>query len=283
MTAANAPIPSSVENERRAHEPSMEEILASIRKIIADDDALPLSRPSAPPRLFETNVTSIAAPAVARESAPPPPDEPARPEPAIAAAVAEPEETIPAVRQENRLDETEMASFVEVGQTLTQLDAPAEEAIEATIAEAIEPDDALRPALDIAEPAASAAADFEDAEVSPVPHEEIYAEAAEEEPLEPETPLVDDAREEVDYAPAGRARFESPETGAMLSAEANASVASAFQALSASVQMAGAESIDRHVREMLRPMLKQWLDDNLPVMVERLVRAEIERVARGGR
>ncbi len=30
-------------------------------------------------------------------------------------------------------------------------------------------------------------------------------------------------------------------------------------------------------------MLKDWLDDNLPTMVERLVRAEIERVARGGR
>ena len=34
---------------------------------------------------------------------------------------------------------------------------------------------------------------------------------------------------------------------------------------------------------MLKPMLKTWLDDNLPAMVERLVRAEIERVARGGR
>jgi cell pole-organizing protein PopZ len=30
-------------------------------------------------------------------------------------------------------------------------------------------------------------------------------------------------------------------------------------------------------------MLKTWLDDNLPVIVERLVRVEIERVARGGR
>jgi len=28
-------------------------------------------------------------------------------------------------------------------------------------------------------------------------------------------------------------------------------------------------------------MLKSWLDDNLPGMVERIVRAEIERVARG--
>jgi cell pole-organizing protein PopZ len=34
------------------------------------------------------------------------------------------------------------------------------------------------------------------------------------------------------------------------------------------------------VREMLRPMLKTWLDDNLPGLVERLVRAEIERVSR---
>ena len=38
-----------------------------------------------------------------------------------------------------------------------------------------------------------------------------------------------------------------------------------------------------NVRELLRPLLKTWLDDNLPTMVERLVRAEIERVARGGR
>jgi Protein of unknown function (DUF2497) len=29
------------------------------------------------------------------------------------------------------------------------------------------------------------------------------------------------------------------------------------------------------------PMLKTWLDDNLPGIVERLVSAEIERVARG--
>jgi cell pole-organizing protein PopZ len=34
---------------------------------------------------------------------------------------------------------------------------------------------------------------------------------------------------------------------------------------------------------MLRPMLSDWLDDNLPKLVERLVREEIERVARGPR
>jgi cell pole-organizing protein PopZ len=39
-------------------------------------------------------------------------------------------------------------------------------------------------------------------------------------------------------------------------------------------------SLEDLVREMLRPMLKSWLDDNLPSMVERLVHAEIERVSR---
>ncbi len=40
----------------------------------------------------------------------------------------------------------------------------------------------------------------------------------------------------------------------------------------------GGPTIEDMVRGELRPLLKQWLDDNLPGMVERLVRAEIERV-----
>jgi cell pole-organizing protein PopZ len=42
-----------------------------------------------------------------------------------------------------------------------------------------------------------------------------------------------------------------------------------------------ARTLDDLVKDMLRPMLKSWLDDNLPGLVERLVRAEIERVSRG--
>jgi cell pole-organizing protein PopZ len=42
-----------------------------------------------------------------------------------------------------------------------------------------------------------------------------------------------------------------------------------------------ARTLEDLVQDMLRPMLKGWLDENLPGMVERLVRAEIERVARG--
>ena len=35
------------------------------------------------------------------------------------------------------------------------------------------------------------------------------------------------------------------------------------------------------VREELRPLLKAWLDQNLTPLVERLVKREIERIARG--
>lgn len=34
------------------------------------------------------------------------------------------------------------------------------------------------------------------------------------------------------------------------------------------------------VREMLHPMLREWMDDNLPPMVERIVQKELEKLAR---
>lgn len=42
-----------------------------------------------------------------------------------------------------------------------------------------------------------------------------------------------------------------------------------------------APTLQDMICEMLRPMLKSWLDENLPSMVERLVRDEIERMRRG--
>lgn len=41
----------------------------------------------------------------------------------------------------------------------------------------------------------------------------------------------------------------------------------------------GETSVEGLVREMMRPMLAQWLDANLPEIVERLVKAEIARIA----
>ena len=42
----------------------------------------------------------------------------------------------------------------------------------------------------------------------------------------------------------------------------------------------GETSLEGLVRDMLRPMLAEWLDRNLPAMVDRLVAAEIARIAR---
>ena len=41
---------------------------------------------------------------------------------------------------------------------------------------------------------------------------------------------------------------------------------------------AGDASISDIVKEMLRPMLREWLDENLPVIVERVVRREIQKL-----
>jgi uncharacterized protein len=69
---------------------------------------------------------------------------------------------------------------------------------------------------------------------------------------------------------------------AILSERAGRKVASSFEELSAAFSTERRRSFDDMAEEMLRPMLQDWLDNNLPVLVERLVREEIERVARGG-
>ena len=232
MTTAAAPSShvSALEIERRAHEPSMEEILASIRKIIADDDALPITKPApdlrssfAPGRPFEANVTQFAPriPPQARDHAPVAEGDLADTTPA--------ESVAPAIRM---LEDAELASFAEIASQLSAHDFTAASAEQA-----------------------------HDSGSAPVTSQTVEFQM---------TPRTDRSSAHISDEPA-----------VMISAEAGDSVASAFRALSASVQMTNSETIERHVRELLRPMLKQWLDDNLPVMVERMVRAEIERVARG--
>jgi cell pole-organizing protein PopZ len=69
----------------------------------------------------------------------------------------------------------------------------------------------------------------------------------------------------------------------ILSHSTVSSVESAFNALANTVLSNNARTLEDLVKEMLRPMLKSWLDDNLPGLVERIVKAEIERVSRGSR
>ena len=68
----------------------------------------------------------------------------------------------------------------------------------------------------------------------------------------------------------------------ILSHSTVSAVESAFNSLANTVLSNNARTLEDLVKEMLRPMLKSWLDDNLPGLVERIVKAEIERVSRGG-
>lgn len=257
MSAVNASItPSSLDAERRSHEPSMEEILASIRRIIADDEALPVVRRekekkeprivAEAPRIVEPSTAPAEqaperAPAVVVPVRPPHSAE-ARPSASPPAPALQPQDywLRPTHRPEPEA-EAEEAPVDEMGE-------------QAQTAEDVEVDDA-----DESEALAEAYLESTDAEddYDFDDAERISAHEDEEESEKPGQPLV--------------------------SPNAAASVASHFQALAASMVINEADVIERYAQDMLRPMLKQWLDDNLPTLVERLVRAEIERVARGRR
>jgi uncharacterized protein len=112
------------------------------------------------------------------------------------------------------------------------------------------------------------------------PEETAQAEAAP--PAEAIAPKVVWRQPEPESFGGGEALTVPPEEP-LLSPTADEAVTSSFEALSANLALRSAELADGIVREMLRPMLKAWLDENLPSIVERLVRAEIQRVARGPR
>jgi cell pole-organizing protein PopZ len=140
--------------------------------------------------------------------------------------------------------------------------------------------DSMPPARTVAAASpAPAPAPVAEAVVSPPPKivwEQPLPEA--EAPLAPEadSSLVEAVPVDVSPEPVEEELpFSSPET--------DAAVATSLNALSTTLAMHSSEMIEGLMREMLRPMLKNWLDDNLPSLVERLVRAEIQRVARGGR
>lgn len=104
---------------------------------------------------------------------------------------------------------------------------------------------------------------------------DIYAPSNEPEP-EPE-PAPAPARS---YTPAYEAEV-GPGEG-LVGDPAAAAAAAAFGALSSSLLMpADGRTLEDVVRELLRPLLKGWLDENLPGIVEAAVKAEVERIARG--
>lgn len=203
-----------------AQEPTMEEILASIRRIISEDDA-----PAG-------EAAPAADPAPAAASASPP----------VEPAPAEPEPTPPAMELMPSIqDEPDTAEDEEILDLTDRYEAPVSETIGDLDVATAEP-----------EPFPTSLS----SEPDPVSHEPAPSESS------------------VDY-------------DTLVSDATAASAASAFAGLTNSFRSqepiptgGTGPTIDDLARALLRPMLKEWLDANLPGIVETAVRKEVERISR---
>jgi cell pole-organizing protein PopZ len=83
--------------------------------------------------------------------------------------------------------------------------------------------------------------------------------------------------------PVAAAAPAAVEKASLMSERTGRQVAAAFGELTEAFEASRRKTFDELAAEMMRPMLQDWLDNNLPTLVEKLVREEIERVARGGR
>jgi cell pole-organizing protein PopZ len=198
-------------SDTNAQEPTMEEILASIRRIISEDDAPAAASP-------EADAGEADAPA----------DEPA-PAPVAAAP------------------------------------APVEIA-------AVDEDDDILELTDPEPPAQAAPA-------SPPPFAETMGDI-EVFPRAAPPPRAPEPEPAPFNAFAADNAFDEADDG-LISPPAASQAASAFSQLSRTVSMPSeGRTLEDVVREMLRPMLKDWLDNNLSSIVETAVQAEVERISR---
>ena len=201
--------------DQTAQEPTMEEILASIRRIISEDDA--------------PAETASAAPLPEPEAAP-------DPEPVVSSAL---------------MDET-----------------PSMEEPAASEEDVLELTDAYEA------PAAESIGDLDISTAEPFPGETVAESIFAEEPVEAYSP-------EPLAAPA-------PSYDSLVGDSAAASAASAFAGFASTIRKpepmeastGSGPTVDELARSLLRPMLREWLDANLPAIVEAQVRKEVERIAR---
>lgn len=83
--------------------------------------------------------------------------------------------------------------------------------------------------------------------------------------------------------PAPAPKAAKPSAG-LVSERTESTAASAFGSLSSALLVPKSDrTLEDVTRDLLRPLLQQWLDENLPAIVEEQVRLEVERIARQSR
>jgi len=250
-------------DQEAQQEPSMEEILASIRRIISEDGD---EETAAAP---EEAAAEVDAPKALADPEP-------EPEPEVA-EVAEEEEVLEHTDEEEVLELTDEVQDdgtvvnLNTGEEVLEDDAPDEvvEEPQAEDEEEIELEmvdsNALteEPEENIAEP---------EADPEPEPEPELEA--------EPE-PVAIAEPEPVDALAAEAADRLVSENSAMNSVASLSALAAAVDTHRRAVDPSiGPRTIEDLVKDVMRPMIREWLDDNLPSLVERMVGREIERLTR---
>ena len=248
-------------NMPAAKEPSMDEILSSIRQIIAEDDAGAVKRPAATPDATRPRATP--EPVSDAHERP----RQAKPAPEAPMALSEKQIVTPQDADAHLDEDVADAAFdeIDVGDAVgIETKEPA-----AVEVERVEPDD-----IGFVAPASSAGA-------------EQFAAAAETSPrnhgfrIPPPRPAASQGRS---GSPSGMPDPELSQDMAeeLLEPATQAAVRHTLGRLDAMEIGTQGLTIEHMVREMLRPMLKDWLDENLPSVVERMVEREIARISRGG-
>ncbi|NQY98591.1 MAG: DUF2497 domain-containing protein [Henriciella sp.] len=224
-------------------EPTMEEILSSIRKIIADDDA-PMQEAADTITEEELDVfDDIEVPEASSED-----------------AVIESEEDVLAAISQSMEDVTDELELEAADEPVTE-DEPFEFEVEEDSFESF------------AEEAFEGVEDFAEAEDSfqPVEEETLVMEAAPEPEPAPEIALEEETPMSAKPAPLTDTATVTAAAGAL---------GKLLENVEFGEEAGGTTTIEGLVREMMRPMLKEWLDENLPGIVEKHVEAEVQRIAR---
>jgi cell pole-organizing protein PopZ len=223
---------------REQHEPSMEEILSSIRRIIADEEA-----------------------------------EDGAGEDELGATEAQMETTDDEGSDDSE-DVLELTRVVRDGGEVVDLrtEEPSAEPSEAFGEESDTP---------TAESARDAGPEDSAAEVEEMEQEIELAPVEDESPAE-STPIVEqEDRTAVEIKQAATADLISATTaGAATGAFAKLSEAFRKTPPEESVADDTGRTVEQFVEDMVRPAIKEWLDEHLPAIVERLVAKEIEKIAR---
>jgi len=252
-------------------EPSMEEILASIRRIIEDSD--PVRRPEGylqpvrPDNDVPSQPSSRAAaesPAAAVEtfrSGPRSDDVAASSTSALSVSVeAKAEGTIAGNLVEPVAAPTEPEPLIaEVARPPVPMDAADDWRLGVPVTETAQGSEDMD--FDLDDMADAVLRDISSAQSARVENQLSDQSGR----LEPDT--IDEPR------PA------DPVQSNLVSERTGRQVAASFVELSEALAARNRRNLDEMAEEMLRPMLRDWLDTNLPALVERLVREEIERLA----